>query len=211
MNVDVLAKKIWDYACLHQKLEKADCILGLGSNDVRVAERSAKLFLDGWAPLIVFSGGRGRLTADWQKTEADSFAEIAIKMGVPENKIIKEDKSTNTGENIEFTKKLLAEKNIDPKNFILVQKPYMERRAYATFKKRWPEKEVIVTSPLIAYDDYPNEQISKEEMINIIVGDLQRIKIYPEKGYQIAQEIPKEVWEAFEELVKSGYTKYLVN
>jgi hypothetical protein len=43
-----------------------------------------------------------------------------------------------------------------------------------------------------------------------MVGDLQRIKIYPDLGYQIAQEIPDEVWRAFEELVRAGYDKYLI-
>ena len=37
-------------------------------------------------------------------------------------------------------------RTVHPKKFIVVQKPYMERRSYATFKKVWPEKEIIVTS-----------------------------------------------------------------
>lgn len=209
-EVDALAKKIWDYLRMDQKLEKSDAILALGSHDIRVAERGAQLFLDGWAPLLIFSGGRGRLTADWQKTEADSFAEVAAKMGVPKDKIIIENKSTNTGENIEFTKQLLAKLMLNPKKFILIQKPYMERRAYATFKKRWPEKEVIVTSPQIDFEHYPTKGLTKDEIINIMVGDLQRIKLYPAKGFQIPQEIPEEIWGAFEKLVNLGYTKHLV-
>jgi hypothetical protein len=43
-----------------------------------------------------------------------------------------------------------------------------------------------------------------------MVGDLQRIKIYPGRGYQIAQDIPDKVWSAFEELVRAGYDKYLI-
>jgi len=210
-EVDLLAKKVWDYLKLDNKLEKADAILVLGSHDIRVAERGAQLFLEDWAPLIIFSGGRGRLTAEWMKTEADSFAEIAIKIGVPKNKIIIENKSTNTGENIQFTKELLAKMKLNPKKFILVQKPYMERRAYATFKKVWPEKEAIVTSPQISYEKYPTEELPKEEIINIMVGDLQRIKIYPAKGFQIPQDIPDDVWDAYEKLVKLGFTKHLVD
>jgi uncharacterized SAM-binding protein YcdF (DUF218 family) len=76
----------------------------------------------------------------WTEPEADQFAAIAIKMGVPERSIFVENKSTNTGENILFTQQLLAHKNLDPQSFILVQKPYMERRSYATFKQYWPVK-----------------------------------------------------------------------
>jgi uncharacterized SAM-binding protein YcdF (DUF218 family) len=206
-----LAQKIWDYHQLNHVVEKADCIMVLGSHDLRVAQRGAELFLKGLAPLIVFSGGLGNLTKDiWTKPEADQFAETAIKMGVPQEKILIENKSTNTGENIIFTKNILAAKGIDPAKFILVQKPYMERRTYATFKKLWPEKEITVTSPRISFADYPNREISEDDVINIMVGDLQRLKIYPEKGFQIFQEIPEEIWEAYEQLVSAGYTKHLV-
>ncbi len=209
--VDESAKKIWDYHNMNHKLKKADCILVLGSHDIRVAERGAKLFLEGWAPLIIFSGGFGNLTKDeWKKAEADKFVEIAIKMGVPKDKILIENKSTNTGENILFIKRLLEKHNLNPQKFILVQKPCMERRAFATFRKLWPEKEIIVTSPQISFKDYPNKEISKEEAINIMVGDLQRIKIYSKKGFQIPQEIPDDVWQAYEKLVRLGYIEYLI-
>lgn len=196
---------------MNQKVEKADCVLVSGSHDLRVAERGAKLFLNGYASLIIFSGGLGNLTKDiWSESEADRFAEVAVKMGVPKDKILIENKSTNTGENIIFTKKILAERGIDPKKFILVQKPYMERRMYATFRKLWPEKECIVTSPQLSFEDYPNEEIGEDDVINIMVGDLQRIKIYPEKGFQILQEIPQDVWKAYEKLVAAGCTRYLI-
>jgi uncharacterized SAM-binding protein YcdF (DUF218 family) len=86
----------------------------------------------------------------------------------------------------------------------------MERRSYATFKKQWPDKELQVTSPQLSFAAYPTEEISLEHVINIMVGDLQRIKLYPEKGYQIYQEIPQAVWEAYELLVSMGYDEQLV-
>ena len=43
------------------------------------------------------------------------------------------------------------------------------------------------------------------------VGDLQRLRLYPAKGFQIPQEIPATVWAAFEELVAAGYDKYLID
>ncbi|HYJ46659.1 MAG TPA: hypothetical protein VEV81_08595, partial [Pyrinomonadaceae bacterium] len=113
-----------------------------------------------------------------------------------------------------FTKKLLAEKRIHPRKFILVQKPYMERRSYATFRKLWPEKECLVTSPRVSFreylDKYSNQAFSKDDVISIMVGDLQRIRLYPEKGFQIYQEIPDDVWEAYLELVRAGYDRHLI-
>jgi len=210
-KIDKLAKTIWDYHHLNHQLKKAACIFVLGSHDTRVAEYAADLFLKGYAPNIIFSGGLGNLTKDiFQKPEADIFADIAIKRGVPQEKILIENRSTNTGENVEFTKKLLAEKGLNFNSFILVQKPYMERRTFATFKKIWSRKKIIVTSPQISFDDYYNDQIPKNEVISIMIGDLQRIKIYPGRGFQIFQKIPVDVWDAYEKLVDLGYTKHLI-
>src|SRR5215467_10758484 len=169
-----LSRVLWNYHHVNHQLQKSDCVFVLGSHDLRVADRGAELYLQGWAPLLVFSGGLGNVTKDiWTEAEADQFAAIAMKMGVPQDAILIENKSTNTGENILFTQQLLASKGIDPHSFVVVQKPYMERRSYATFKKHWPDKEMIVTSPQISFDEYPIEEIPLERMINIMVGDLQ--------------------------------------
>ena len=206
-----LAKILWNYHQLHHILEQSDCILVLGSMDTRTAERGADVYLQGYAPIIIFSGGLGKLTKDmWAETEAELFANIALDKGVPREAIFIENKSTNTGENILFTQQLLQEKNLNLDSFIVVQKPYMERRSYATFKKHWPDKKLLVTSPLLSFEEYPTNDISVEKLINMMVGDLQRIKYYPEKGFQIYQEIPEEVWKAYEELVKMGFDKQLI-
>jgi uncharacterized SAM-binding protein YcdF (DUF218 family) len=210
-SVNKAACLIWDYHHMNHSLEKSDCIFALGSHDLRVAEWAAQLWLEGWAPLLLLSGGLGNFTQGmWTEKEADKFAAIARKMGVPDEVILIENQSTNTGENILFSKALLAARGLDPQRFIVVQKPYMERRSYATFKKHMPEKELLVTSPPLTYDDYPNEEIPLDRIINIMVGDLQRIKEYPAKGFQIEQEIPEEVWDAFELLVREGYGQHLI-
>lgn len=209
-EIDCLAKKLWNYHLLHHDLKKADAIFVLCSNDLRVANRAVDLFEEDYAPLLIFSGGEGVLTKGlFGKPEADAFADVAKKRGVPLDKVLIENNSTNTGENILFTKKLLEERGIPVQSLLLVQKPFMERRTFATFKKLWPEPEIAVTSPLISYKAYPTEQISKDLMINIIVGDLQRIKLYAEKGFQISQEIPEDIWQAYERLKELGFTKHL--
>ncbi|MEO8822095.1 MAG: YdcF family protein [Ginsengibacter sp.] len=206
-----LGKKLWEYHLLNNKMEKVDCILALGSHDLRVPERAAELYLQGFAPLVIMSGGLGNFTQEiWTEKEADKFAAVAIQKGVPQEAILIENNSTNTGENILFTQKLLKEEKLDPQSFIVVQKPYMERRSYATFKKHWPDKKLLVTSPQISFEDYPNEEIPMERVINIMVGDLQRIKEYPAKGFQVYQEIPGDVWNAFEKLVALGFDKHLM-
>ena len=210
-----LASKIWDYLKLNHALEPADAILVLCSHDERVAERSAELYEAGLAPLVIFSGGAGAITKQlWQEPEAERFAQIAIAAGVPKEKILTENKSTNTGDNVRFTRQMLEGLGLELQKFLLVQKPYMERRSYATFRKLWPEKEVLVTSPQIPFEDYlrdyANRALSSADVIGIMVGDLQRIRLYPARGFQIEQEVPGDVVAAFDELVAAGFTKYLI-
>lgn len=209
--INELSQIIWDYHHLNHQLEKSDLILALGSNDLRVAEHAADLYLQGWAPRLMCSGNVGALTrGKFAKPEAETFADIAVAKGVPRSAILTEPESTNTGENIVFSRRVLAEHGLDPQTFIVVQKPYMERRAYATFMKNWPGKRILISSPSSDWATYPTAELPKDLVINIMVGDLQRIRDYPAKGFQIEQEIPAEVWQAYEQLLALGYTKHLI-
>src|ERR1700733_7387140 len=92
------ARKLWDYHHMNQMPAPADCILVLGSHDLRVANRGAELYLQGLSPILLFSGGLGNVTRDiWKVPEADQFARIALDMGVPAEAIFIENQSTNTG------------------------------------------------------------------------------------------------------------------
>lgn len=206
-----LAHIVWDYHRLRQPLANSDCILVLCSHDPRVAVYSAELFHAGWAPLLIFSGNVGELTAGmYGQPEAEYFAEIALDLGVPADVILIENRATNTGENILFVRSLLQEHHLDLTDFILVQKPFMERRALATFQKVWPEKHAIVTSPPIEFIDYPTADFPRDKIIEIMVGDLDRIIRYPTLGYQTIQVIPDEVLAAYKELIELGYGGHLV-
>jgi uncharacterized SAM-binding protein YcdF (DUF218 family) len=210
-DVDRWARLVWDYHHVGHALARADVVLVLGSHDTRVAERAADVFLEGWAPLVVFSGHLGALTRGrFERSEAAVFADVAVSRGVPRERILLEDRSTNTGENVVFTRRLLSDRGIGAKRAIAVQKPYMERRTLATFHARWPGLDVIVTSPQIDWTEYPTREISRDDVIHIMVGDLQRLMVYAERGWSEAQEIPPEVVEAYRRLVEAGYTRRLI-
>lgn len=211
MSIDRCARLVWDYHHVQHTLAPADCILVLGSHDTRVAERGAEVFLAGYAPLVVFTGNLGALTSGvWDRPEAEIFADVAAAMGVPRERMLIEARSTNTGENVDFSRRLLTERGVQPKRAIAVQKPYMERRTLATFRQRWPELDVIVTSPQIEFDAYPNDAITREDVIHIMVGDFQRLILYAQRGWSAVQEIPPEVMDAYQRLVEAGYRGRLI-
>ena len=207
-DVDRLAKKIWDHMLMHQELRPADCIIALGSSDIRVGEYAVELYKRGLAPRILFSGGFGHVTKDlYKEPEAQLWASLARERGVPETAMLIEDKSSNTRENIAFSMQLLRECGYASDILVLVNKPYMERRTYATFAKQFPEKTCIITSPPLSYETYQNDKITKPFFIKIMLGDLCGIKELAEKGAQIPQEIPQEVWQAYETLTAAGYAE----
>ena len=133
--------------------------------------------------------------------------------GVPENRIILENKSTNSAENLLFTPKVLAEKGIKAEKIIAVHKPYMEKRLWAAMQVYWPDVQAVYTSPQVSVEEHiaHAEKIgmTRRGVIETIVGDVQRMELYAEKGWQLPQEIPQEAWNAFHELVAMGYDKQL--
>ncbi|XP_061196368.1 uncharacterized protein SCO4629-like [Saccostrea echinata] len=216
----LLAKKIWDYLILGHEISKSDVILVLGNHDLRTAEHGASLWLQGVAPWILFSGKEGANTrGKWTKPEAEIFKDVAISLGVNKNKILLEPHATNTGENVRFSYNILQQRNLLPKEkILLVQMPYMERRVYATFMKQWsgfsetPNLQVLVTSPRIPMLSYPNTEVgSLCDVISAMIGCLYRIQIYPQKGFQIPQTIPDTVLQSYKKLLQTNMYNDLIN
>lgn len=209
-NVQIL----WDYMHMNMKLEKSDLIVGFGCYNEDIALRCAQLYHDGYAGQILFTGGLGRNTKQmWTEPEADRFARIAIDAGVPPEAILIENKSTNTAENILFTRQMLQDRQI--RQIIGVHKPFMERRLFAAMGVYWHEMKCIITSPQVTIDEYvrlsAKQGLDEKRVIEVLVGDFQRIDAYAKRGFQLPQHIPQPVWDAFDALVRMGYTHDLVN
>jgi hypothetical protein len=205
---------IWDYLRLGQTPEKCDCIVGFGNFNTDIARRAAELYHQGFAPKILFTGGLGRNTEGLlPEPEAVRFARVAMECGVPEEDILLEDRSTNTKENILFTRQLLEAKNLPHRYILGVHQPFMERRIKAAMGVYWPELHFSVTSPQVTIPEYlarAREQgVSEEASVSVIVGDFQRMDLYAKLGYQLPQHIPEDAWAAFHELVELGFDKQL--
>ena len=125
-------------------------------------------------------------------------------------RVLLETWATNTGDNIRFSLRLLARHGIEPRDFLLIQNPTMTRRAYTTFAKEQPGVKVTCVSPDRTYDDYLASAIEGRPLIDDLVGNLQRILVYPDLGYQIAQEVPEPVLSAYRFLLSRGFDRQLV-
>ncbi|SDN39808.1 DUF218 domain-containing protein [Allokutzneria albata] len=208
---DLLAdvQLLWDYNHMGHELRRCDVAIGLGSHDLGVATRTAELFHDGWFPLIVFSGSNAPTTVDrFPRGEAVHYREQALSLGVPDDAVLVEHAAKHTGANIELSRALLGTREIS--SVMLVSRPYQQRRAYASCRRIWPEVEVVCASQDIGLEDYLAGIGDDDRVINTVVADTQRIRVYGEQGLALPQEMPADVWVAYERLVGAGYDKRVI-
>ncbi|MER5322881.1 YdcF family protein [Streptosporangium roseum] len=202
---------LWNYHDMHHAVRPADVGIGLGSHDLGVATYAADLYLQGLFPLIVFTGANAPTTVSrFPRGEAVHYKKHAVERGVPEGAVLIEPRATNTGENFTYTRALLAQHGINVTSAVLISRPYQQRRAYATCKKLWPEIEVTCASLPLSLDDYVLSIGDVDRVINMLVGDTQRITEYAKKGFAVEQPYPDEVEAAFSRLVAAGYTSRLL-
>ncbi|UUV28009.1 YdcF family protein [Amycolatopsis roodepoortensis] len=202
---------LWDYHNMHHELRPADVGIGLGSHDLGVATFTAELIHAGMLPLIVFTGANAPTTVErFPRGEAVHYREHALELDVPGDAILVEPEARNTGDNITLTRKLLESRGIEVGSVILISRPYQQRRAYATCKKLWPEVDVICASQPLPLDEYIESIGDVDRVINMLVGDTQRITVYAERGFAIPQEIPASVARVNKILIQKGYNRRLI-
>lgn len=206
------AELIWEYHRMHHGVRRCDAAIALGCNDIGVASYAAELYHAGYFPTLVFTGANSPATAEiFPRGEAVHFRERALELGVPDAAVLVEPEAANTGQNIAFSQQVLAENRSAPNSVLLVCMPYMERRAFATARKLWPEVEVVCASAPLSLGDYVKEIGDTGLVIDMMVGDLQRVMEYPELGFAIEQEVPLQVQNAYESLVASGFDSRLIS
>jgi uncharacterized SAM-binding protein YcdF (DUF218 family) len=205
------AALIWSFHQMHHPVGPVDAAIGLGSHDLGVAAYSAELYRAGLFPTLVFTGANSPTTAKvFPRGEAVHFREHAIELGVPADAILLEPHAANTGQNITLSREVLAATGIHPATVLLVSKPYMERRSYATARKLWPDVDIICASEPLEFDDYLKSIGDDKLVLDMLVGDLQRVIEYPALGFAVEQEVPKDVHAAYESLIRDGFTSRLI-
>ncbi|MBT2488734.1 YdcF family protein [Streptomyces sp. ISL-96] len=194
------------------RLRKVDVAVGLGSNDLGVASFCAELYHAGLFPTLVFTGGSGRPSAAlFPRGEAVHFRERVLELGVPDSAIVLEPNAANTGQNIAFSRQVLADAGITPSTVLLVSRPGMERRSFATARRVWPEVEVVCASEPVSFDGYLKRIGDEKLVLDMLVGGLQRVIEYPKLGFAIEQDVPEDVRSAYESLVAAGFDSRLLS
>jgi uncharacterized SAM-binding protein YcdF (DUF218 family) len=182
-----------------------DAVIGFGVFDLRVAALCGALHAAGRARRIIFTGGIGAGTADLGHPEADAFADELFRLypKVDRASVVIENRSTNTGENVRFTLDLLARNHpelapgVGLRTALLVASPARLRRVRLTWKRQTPA--------IVAWGVAPTSTLECEQMLHankgidypaLLVGEIERIRDYPARGWIDAEPIPAPVTAA---------------
>ncbi len=95
-------KKITDYIFLKSSPQKADLALVFGTRHQEAINKVYELYHNRLILKILISGGINRVTGE---NESLKMSQKLVKLGVDQANIILEDCSTNTLENVLFSKK----------------------------------------------------------------------------------------------------------
>jgi uncharacterized SAM-binding protein YcdF (DUF218 family) len=205
------AETLYDFNQMRHELHPCSIGIGLGSHDPNVPIYAAELYHRRLFPLLIFTGANAPTTvARFPRGEAVHFREIAIEHGVPADAILIETQARHTGENVGRTRELLREHNVTVNSALVICRPYQERRAYATFRIVWPDVDVMCASRPLSLSDYIATIGDPGFVIDMIVGDTQRVFEDPQAGFAEEQEVPPQVHEAYQRLVRQGFTARIV-
>lgn len=200
------AQTLWDYHQLGHTPRRTDIAIGLGSHDIGVAEHAADLYHQGMFPLIVFTGANAPTTIDaFPRGEAVHFAERTRELGVPPEAIFLEEKATNTGENVTFTRTLLEQLHIAVESATVISRPYQQRRAFATARQIWPELDIVCSAKPESLHSHIESIGDQAKVINMLVGDTQRIWVYADAGFAAPQAIDDRTLHSYRNLVAAGF------
>jgi uncharacterized SAM-binding protein YcdF (DUF218 family) len=113
-------------------LAKADAIVAISGDTGARAQTAIALWKQGYAPLLIFSGG----SSDPQSVaSAELMKRAAVAAGVPANAIAVEGASATTEENAERVAELMKSRGLV--SAILVTSPYHQRRAAMLFEREF--------------------------------------------------------------------------
>ncbi|OIO47782.1 MAG: hypothetical protein AUJ28_00575 [Parcubacteria group bacterium CG1_02_37_51] len=174
-------KKITDYIFLKSANQKADLALVFGTRHQEAINKVFELYRDGLVTKILVSGGINRVSGE---NEAKEMSDKLIQLGVKNDDIILENKSTNSLENVLFSKQIIDQDfGFDKiKKIIAVVKYYHSRRALMTLKKHFPKtiKLMPVTYEIYGFtiDNWFNNEIGKEK----VLSEWNKIPEYLAKG-----------------------------
>ena len=152
-------------------LAKVDTIVAISGGDTtaRTAE-AVKLYNDGWAGHIIFSGAALDPNSP---SNAQIMALAAEKQGVPRSAIILDEAAANTRQNASGVATIMSREKFT--SIILVTSPYHQRRADITFRRELGPSVTIINHSSVDQAWRRSKWWATPYSRNITLSELQKV------------------------------------
>ncbi len=190
MNIRII-EDITNFIFVEDILEKSDVIMIPGGSYPELPEQAARLWENGYAPIIVPSGGvsvkTGKFNGVKSKceiyhkdylTEYDFYTDVLTINNVAKEKIIGENRSGSTAENARYTRQVLDDKGISPKTAIICCKNFHARRCLMFYQFAFPNTKFYISSvPYYekGHDINRDNWYKTDSGLNRVLGELARL------------------------------------
>lgn len=203
-NADDAARTLFEWLALRDTAPATPCdaVIGFGHFDLNIPRRCAELQRSGAAKNVIFTGGIGAGSADLGEPEADAFFAVLTGEVPPlrDARVIVENRSTNTAENIGLTRALLERDHPELafgqgiRSVLLVANPCRQRRVWLTWRQMLPDIPACNAPPLTDYEEQARLYAGKrQDIARQVLGEFERIRDYPDRGWIAPSTIPPQI------------------
>ncbi len=171
---------ITDFIFVEDEPEKSDIIFLPGGDFSESAMHAAKLYKEGYAPLILPSGKysikkKSFISPDGKdyETECDYFCAVLKNAGVPYQAILKEPEAAFTWENAIYSRKITDREGFMIRRAIIICQAFHARRCLMYYQQQYPDTKFFVC-PVVTKGISRENWFLSRDGIDTVLGEVER-------------------------------------
>lgn len=172
-------EELTKFIFVEDKPESSDIIFIPGSEEGAIALTAARLYRQGYAPILLPSGryskpvGVCQIPGYESRTEWDFLRNILLREGVPEEAILEEKEATFTYENALYSRRVTDSLGLIIRKAILCPQAWHARRALLYYQVCYPQTAFLVC-PTVTKDISRDNWFLADEKIDLVLRELEK-------------------------------------